>query len=189
MYRERLALIKLHKVQALAVCEDMEARSAADPQRIPLASFPVYPISNESAWWGQHVSSDGVERPPIAEQFEGRLVTRKGEFWVVLNGTRRGFPSYEAFLKMGFENDMAFPLTLAQVRAVPEGERLPPPPAGGGGTGPGAAAAGAAAGAGDSASPEGAIYQKMLGRGHRSGGGGGGGRRGRAGPASHDVDM
>ena len=164
MYKARLALIKLHKVAALSVCEDMEARSTADPSRIPLGAFPVYPLSNESHWWNMHVSSNNVQRPSVGEQFEGRLVTRKGEFWLVLNGTRRGFPSYEAFLKVGFENDMAFPLTLAQVRSIPEGDRLPGVGASGGEPHP--------------------LFQRMVGRGR-----GAGRKRAVKVGAEHDVDM
>ena len=104
---------------------------------------------------------------PLGELLEGRLVTRKGEFWVVLNHTRRGFPSYDVFLKMGFENDMAFPLTLAQVRSVPEGDRLPS--------------------FGDSTGAEAdarSVFHKML-----RGGAQRGGRRGRAGHGPENVDM
>ena len=116
----------LYKVPTLSVCEDMEARSASGENRIiPLNAFPVYLVKSETEWWNMHVSSAKVEKMSMGELYEGRLVTRKGEFWIVTNHTRRGFSSFDTFVKMGFESDMAFPLTLAEVRSLPEGNRLP----------------------------------------------------------------
>ena len=103
----------------------MEAKSKIDRDRMPLQSFPIYPISNETEWWNRHVSSVHVDKMSLAELYEGRLVVRKGEFWMVLNHTRRSFPSFDTFTKMGFESDMAFPLTLAEVRSIHEGPSLP----------------------------------------------------------------
>jgi len=164
----------------------METKSAADSSRIPLNTFPVYPITNESEWWSQHVSSNNVERLSLGDLYEGRLVTRRGEFWAVLNGSRRGFPSYDTFLKMGFENDMAFPLTLAQVRSLPEGERLPVVSGG----------SSSSSSSSNSSDPH-PLYQNMLGmgimrgrRGKRGTGAGSGTGRGQArGPGQTDVDM
>ena len=185
-YEQRVGQIEIYRVPTLVVCEQMEAVSAADPTRIPLASFPTYPITNETAWWSLHVSSEKVEKMPLSELLEGRLVTRRNEFWIVLNGTRRAFPSFDTFLGMGFESDMGFPLTLAEIRSLPEGDKLPVIAASAS-----ASASGAGGGGGGGGKSSHAL-QKMLGRGSKK-------RRGRQGvglpgfqpqgQADHDVDM
>jgi hypothetical protein len=71
--------------------------------------------------YNAHVSSD--KHTPLAPEvlYEGHLIRRKGEFYYVIDGKKRGFPNWETFTKMGFEANMAFIPDAQVVNMIPDG--------------------------------------------------------------------
>lgn len=47
-----------------------------------------------------------------------------GEFWVVSNGTKRGFDSYPTFLKLGFYNELGISLYASESDQIPVGPTI-----------------------------------------------------------------
>ena len=49
------------------------------------------------------------------------LVNIKGTFWYVMDGLRRGFSNYDAFLNLGFEPCMSANSDINTINAIPSG--------------------------------------------------------------------
>ncbi|KAJ1440283.1 hypothetical protein B484DRAFT_415567, partial [Ochromonadaceae sp. CCMP2298] len=110
------------QVSLLDVAVSMQAASAKDRSRV--THFPRHDTATELAWYDQHVTSKTQQPLPPAALHEGRLVRRKGEFWVVSNGTKRGFQSYDVFLKLGLYNDLGMQLSPHELEQIPTGATL-----------------------------------------------------------------
>jgi hypothetical protein len=52
------------------------------------------------------------------------ILLAKGEFWLVCNGTKRGFDSYDTFLKLGFYNELGVSLYNNEVEQIPTGPTI-----------------------------------------------------------------
>jgi hypothetical protein len=52
------------------------------------------------------------------------ILLLKGEFWLVCNGTKRGFDSYDTFLKLGFYNELGVSLYNNEVEQIPTGPTI-----------------------------------------------------------------
>lgn len=115
------AVGKLHamKVDMLPPTEAMERASAQDPARIKV--FPVHNLDTQIAWYDANCSSKNVEPLPAADLYEGRLICRKGEFWYVHKGIKRGFPNFKVFLEMGFEAALGFSASVDEIQSIPVG--------------------------------------------------------------------
>lgn len=116
---------KQHSLQInlLDVGIAMEAASAA-AQEQRVTQFPPHDEKNQNAWYDAHVTSKTEAQLPLAQLYEGRLIRRKGEFWVVSNGTKRGFENYDTFLKLGFYNELGFSLYNNEVELIPTGPTI-----------------------------------------------------------------
>ena len=116
--------VEIYRINSLAVTEAMEQKSSIDPQRIK--KFPSsgvhYDIKKESGFWNTHVTSEKMTAPPLSDQFDGRVITRRGEFWLVLNGTKHGFSNFRSFTSLGFEPALAFPLRPQELSSLPNGD-------------------------------------------------------------------
>lgn len=51
--------------------------------------FPPHNLQTQDQWYDDHVTSRTETPLSAAEQYEGRLVRRKHEFWLVYKGTSR----------------------------------------------------------------------------------------------------
>lgn len=115
--------IELYRVDSLAVTEAMEQISSIDLDRIK--KFPSsgvhYDIKQEAGFWNSHVTSGSMIAPALSVQYEKRLITRRGEFWLVLNGTRHSFANFHSFASLGFEAAFAFPLKPQEIASLSDG--------------------------------------------------------------------
>jgi hypothetical protein len=112
--------VRVWIVQSLEVTEAMEKESMKDPDRIK--AFPTFPESHYHSWWNEHVTSATVAPTDPYKLHYGCLVRHKGEFWVLVNGTKRGFPNFYIFAEMGFDTDMALNISPADLERIPTGD-------------------------------------------------------------------
>eukprot|EP01033_Poteriospumella_lacustris_P008331 gene8331-6011_t len=145
-HRHRLLL------RPLEVAEAMEAASQREHQRATAAAaaaaasdaaaashghlrprvtlWPPHDDATQGAWYDAHVSSRSVPPLPLATLYEGRLVRKKNEFWVVSGGVKRGFASFAAFLQCHFfVDDVAHSLYAPQLAQIPDDPAQPTLPA------------------------------------------------------------
>jgi hypothetical protein len=67
--------------------------------------------------------------PPIGQIQEGFLIGIQGfrNIWLVVNGTRRSFGNYDAFLQYGLDEDMVLKYKQRDAENnIPTGDDLPP---------------------------------------------------------------
>lgn len=119
-FAEDIGHVRVWLVHSLAVTEAMEKESLKDPNRIK--EFPTFPENHYHLWWNEHVSSSSMEHFHPYKLHYGCLVRHKGEFWVLVNGTKRGFPNFYVFAEMGFDTDMALNMSPADLERIPTGD-------------------------------------------------------------------
>jgi len=110
------------KIKLLDVTIKMEQKSQLDEHRIIV--FPAHDVNTELAWYDAHVTAKTEPVLAPAVLHEGRLIRKKGEFWLVHLGSRRGFENYDTFLNMGFFNELGISLYQNEVESIPIGPTL-----------------------------------------------------------------
>jgi hypothetical protein len=92
------------------------------PNRI--TDFPKHDEKNQNAWYDEHVSSANVPSLSMGKLYEGRIIRRKGEFWIVQNEQKRGFQNYQVFLNMKMREEWAHHMRVQDVSQIPDGPLL-----------------------------------------------------------------
>jgi hypothetical protein len=86
-----------------------------------IQDWPEHNEKQQHIWYDQHVTSSSQPTLPLSILYEGRLIRKKHEFWIVINGTRRPFQNYDSFVRLGLSEILAFPLNAQEINAIPEG--------------------------------------------------------------------
>lgn len=142
-HRHRLLLRPLEVAEAMEAAsqrEHLRAVAAAGAAAADAAShvhlrprvtlWPPHDEATQGAWYDAHVTSQSVPPLPLATLYEGRLVRKKNEFWVVSGGVKRGFASFAAFLQCHFfVDDVAHSLYASQLAQIPDDPAQPTLPA------------------------------------------------------------
>lgn len=138
-HRHRLLLRPLEVAEAMEAAsqrEHLKAVGAASAAAADAAShvhvrprvtlWPPHDDATQSTWYDAHVTSKATPPLPLATLYEGRLVRKKNEFWVVTRGAKRGFPSFAVFLQCHFfVDDVAHSLYASQLAQIPDDPAQP----------------------------------------------------------------
>lgn len=114
-------------IAPLDTCIEMEAESLKIQQHHRgnrVSRFPPHNEHTQAQFYDAHISSKQVPQLSLVEQYEGRLIRKKGEFWVVQHGLKRGFPSYDVFQSMDLREDWAFLLRPNDLSQIPTGNHI-----------------------------------------------------------------
>lgn len=103
----------------LNITHHMEIISSSDSNRH--ISWPKHDETTQGIFYDSHRSSDHI--PPLSpsELYNNKLIRKRGEFWLVQYGKKRGFSSYEVFLEMGFTNLLALNIKPNELNQIPDG--------------------------------------------------------------------
>jgi len=126
-YSEAIQEIKqkhLLQINLLEPSIAMETVSSHQSTYHRVVEFPTHNPSTELTWYDTHVTSKKESPLLPSKLYEGRLIRKKGEFWVVVNGTKRGFDSYDTFLQLGFYNELGFNLYASEIDKIPTGSTI-----------------------------------------------------------------
>lgn len=61
---------------------------------------------------------------PTATLYEGRIIRRKGSFWIVQDGKKRGFANWQTFQSLKLKEEWAHHMRPPDLAAIPDGELL-----------------------------------------------------------------
>jgi hypothetical protein len=131
-------------LKPLKICEDMEAISSgtmtvsssstvnSSPVSLKLLEgrqriieFPIHDTATErEAFYDVHVTSATVPSIPPSELYEGRIIRRKGEFWIVNQGKKLGFANWQSFLDYQINTEWAHHMKPVDLSQIPSSERF-----------------------------------------------------------------
>ena len=101
-------------ISPAVVCTKMEQLSVRTVSNI------IAHTTTPSQWYDLHISSSLLPPLPLAILYEGKLIHRKGEYWLVQNHTKRGFESLTVFRQLGLQEVWAFALKAQEVTSLPD---------------------------------------------------------------------
>lgn len=107
-------------LKPLPICEEMERLSSAEKAG-RLKDFPSHNEATQTAWYDAHVTSSKIPELPMSALYEGRVIRRRGEFWIVQNGQRRGFQNYQSFLDLKIQQEWAHHMRVPDLNKILDG--------------------------------------------------------------------
>lgn len=116
---KHILLLKL-----LDISGKMEDASQRD-QAARVTRWPKHEEATQSGFYDAHVTTKQLSPLSLSVLHEGHLLCQRGQFWVVLNGTRHGFENFDHFLSIGFHAALGFPLSTAEAASIPLGPSIP----------------------------------------------------------------
>jgi hypothetical protein len=90
-----------------------------------ITEFPAHDtLTEKESFYEIHVTSTTIPTIPPSELYEGRIIRRKGEFWIVNQGKKVGFMNWQSFLDYQINIEWAHHLKPVELSQIPSSERL-----------------------------------------------------------------
>jgi hypothetical protein len=90
-----------------------------------ITDFPLHnTLTEKESFYETHVTSTTLPTIPLSELYEGRIIRRKGEFWIVNQGKKLGFMNWQSFLDYQINIEWAHHLKPVELSQIPSSERL-----------------------------------------------------------------